>query len=132
MHSFVSRNFSCRSATVTPAPMSLACRRAGGPPMALRPSVQAAQKSPIERLEVVQLDPDKTKNAAFRGCFLVVTDPKPWGVLGYVQPVGECHGIPRTVGGLPFYRAAHGTFARLHVKAPWIPSEVAEVPEVQE
>jgi len=39
--------------------------------------------------DVVQLDPDTTRNKAFAGCFLVVTEPKAFGCMGYVQALGE-------------------------------------------
>lgn len=60
----------------------------------------------IEENMVVQLDPDNTGNPMFAGCFMVVTEVKPWGVQGYVQALGE-DGNP---GGQAYYRAMFGTF----------------------
>lgn len=51
--------------------------------------------------DIVQLDPDNTRNPMFSGCFMVVTEIKPWGCQGYVPALGE-NGKP---GGLAYYRA---------------------------
>lgn len=51
--------------------------------------------------QIVQLDPHTTRNAMFRGCLMVVTEPKPWGAQGYVQALGT-GGEP---GGQAYYRA---------------------------
>lgn len=37
----------------------------------------------------------------FAACFLVVTDPRPWGAQGYVQVIGSGD----QPGGLAYYRA---------------------------
>lgn len=50
---------------------------------------------------VFQLDPENVKNQAFSGCFMVVTEAKPWGVQGFVQALGE----NRKPGGQAYYRA---------------------------
>lgn len=65
--------------------------------------------------EVVQLDPVKTKNKMFAGCLAVVTEIKPWGVLCYVQCIGE-NGEP---GGQAHYRAERDTFEGIGAQAPW-------------
>ena len=51
--------------------------------------------------EIVQLNPLTTLNPMFRGCMLIVTDPKPWGAQGYVQGLGE----NEEIGGQYYYRA---------------------------
>lgn len=51
---------------------------------------------------VVQLNPDTVKNRAFAGCFMVVSEPKPWGAQGYIQAVGEDRATP---GPVAYYRA---------------------------
>ena len=56
--------------------------------------------------DVVQLDPVKTTNPMFRGCMLIVTEPKNWGVQGYVQGLGE----DGQRAGQAYYRAETGTF----------------------
>lgn len=50
---------------------------------------------------VVQLNPDTVGNKMFAGCFMTVSEPKPWGAQGYVQCTGE-NGKP---GGQAYYRA---------------------------
>jgi hypothetical protein len=64
---------------------------------------------------VVQLDPFKTENKAFAGCFMVVTQLFPWGVQGYIQGVGTTQ---NKAGGQAYYRARSGTF-ELIGKAVW-------------
>jgi hypothetical protein len=48
---------------------------------------------PLSVNDVVQIDP--MHDDVFGGCFMVVTDPKPWGAQGYVSVPGK---------GLAFYR----------------------------
>ncbi|MGZ8317538.1 MAG: hypothetical protein ACXWVD_00415 [Telluria sp.] len=50
---------------------------------------------------VVQLNPHTVRNPMFAGCLMVVTEEKRWGVVGYVQALGE-GGKP---GGQAYYRA---------------------------
>jgi hypothetical protein len=66
--------------------------------------------------EIVQLDPEKTGNASFAACLMIVTEVKSWGVQGYVQSLGA----NREIGGCAYYRAENGTFERTGGKAPWI------------
>jgi len=66
---------------------------------------------------VVQLDPVKTSNKMFAGCLMVVTEVKIWGVVGYVQSLGE----KGQSGGQAYYRAEIGTFMPVQNNiAPWI------------
>ena len=53
--------------------------------------------------DVVQLDPVTTRNPMFAGCFMTVTEVKPWGAQGYVQSLG----IDGKPGGQAYYRATH-------------------------
>lgn len=55
---------------------------------------------------IVQLNPETTKNPMFRGCLMVVTELKSWGVQGYVQSLG----VNEEMGGQAYYRAETGTF----------------------
>ena len=55
----------------------------------------------IQPGDVVQLDPDTTRNRMFAGCLMIVSEMKPWGVQGYVQALGQ-NGEP---GGQAYYRA---------------------------
>lgn len=65
--------------------------------------------------DVVQLDPDKTENKMFAGCFMTVTEVKEWGVQGYVQALGA-DGHP---GDQAYYRAENGTFVKIGT-AYWV------------
>lgn len=75
--------------------------------------------------DVVQLSPELTENRAFAGCFLVVTELKPWGVQGYVQALGETRDAP---GGLAYYRAKWGTFEETNGRAVWLVADPAPFP----
>lgn len=55
----------------------------------------------LKKNHVVQLDPEKTRNKAFGGCFMVITEPKPWGAQGYVQGLGT----RESQVGQAYYRA---------------------------
>ena len=59
------------------------------------------EKQSLEVGQVVQLNPETVHNPMFAGCFMTVTEPKPWGAQGYVQALGE-NGQP---GGQAYYRA---------------------------
>lgn len=39
--------------------------------------------------DIFQINPNFSGNRAFAGCFLVATEIKAWGVMGYVQALGE-------------------------------------------
>ena len=67
--------------------------------------------------DIVQLDPEKTINPAFRACLLIVSDVKAWGVQGYVQTLGANRG---ETGGQAYYRAETGTFEPTGGKAVWV------------
>jgi hypothetical protein len=69
----------------------------------------------IEVNDIVQLDPEKTKNKAFAGCLMVVSEVKGWGVQGYVQSLGT----REESGGQAYYRAETGTFEPTGGKAVW-------------
>jgi hypothetical protein len=50
---------------------------------------------------VVQLNPETVTNKMFAGCLMIVTEPKVFGALGYVQALGE----NEEPGGQAYYRA---------------------------
>jgi hypothetical protein len=50
---------------------------------------------------VVQLNPETVENKMFSGCLMIVTEPKIFGALGYVQALGE----NGEAGGQAYYRA---------------------------
>jgi hypothetical protein len=57
---------------------------------------------PLKPGSIVQLNPTTTKNPMFAGCFMCVSEPKPFGAQGYVQALGE-DGKP---GAQAYYRAS--------------------------
>ena len=59
------------------------------------------QKTELRIGDVVLLDLENCRNPMFKGCLLTVTEPKEWGVQGYVQDLGK-NNAP---GGQAFYRA---------------------------
>jgi hypothetical protein len=75
--------------------------------------------------DVVQLDPATTENPAFRGCLMVVTEIKPWGVQGYVQALGDTRDAP---GGQAYYRAQWGTFEETGGRAVWMVESADALP----
>ena len=71
---------------------------------------------PIERGDIVQLNPETTRNRAFAGCMMTVTEKKSFGAQGYVQALGE-NAEP---GGQAYYRANWGELVQTGGKAPWM------------
>ena len=67
--------------------------------------------------DIVQLDPaEHTHHDGFwAGQLLIVTEPKPWGVQGYVQ-------VP---DGRAYYRASEGTFIKVGA-VEWMPADEQE------
>jgi len=65
--------------------------------------------------EIVQLSPD-VGNPAFAYCFMVVTEPKPWGAQGYVYTLGTRDGP----GGQAYYRAKWEEMAWTGGRAEWM------------
>lgn len=67
--------------------------------------------------EIVQLVPGATRNEAFSGCLMVVTEAKAFGAQGYVQALGEARDAP---GGQAYYRAIWAEMEPTGGFAPWI------------
>lgn len=59
--------------------------------------------------DIVQVDPSVE---VFGGCLVVVTEPKPWGIQGYVQSAG--------VPGQQYIRLRFGQIRATGGKAPWV------------
>ena len=55
----------------------------------------------LETGDVVQLNPETVSNKAFAGCMMVITEPKNFGAMGYVQALGT----RQEIGGQAYYRA---------------------------
>lgn len=66
--------------------------------------------------DLVQLNPDTTRNRAFAGCIMTVTEPKSWGAQGYVQGLGPDRQTP---AGQAYYRAVWEEM-ELVGKAEWV------------
>jgi len=81
------------------------------------------KKTELHEGDVVQLDPNKVGNLAFSGCFMVVTEPKPWGAQGYIQALGRSRAEP---GDIAYYRAEWEEM-ELVGKANWTVSEAEPI-----
>lgn len=75
------------------------------------------EKRTLTRGDIVQLVPGETRNKAFAGCLMVVTEPKAFGAQGYVQGLGESRDDP---GGQAYYRATWAEMEPTDGMAPWI------------
>lgn len=83
-------------------------------------------KAEVARLQVgdtVQIDP--AYDPRFGGCFMQVTEPKPWGAQGFV-PIPDGEGVQRA-----FYRCPGEHMAYVG-EAPWVSAEHLENQEQQE
>ena len=65
---------------------------------------------------IVQLNPETCRNRMFAGCFMVVTESKPWGAQGYVQVVGT----NEQPGGQAYYRAQWDEMEATGGRAPFV------------
>jgi hypothetical protein len=78
---------------------------------------------PTDRLrvgDVVQIDP--TQEGCFRGCFMLVTESRSWGAMGYVAcPVGDA------MPGRGYYRCPWEHMEYIG-RATWIPAD--DLPEL--
>jgi hypothetical protein len=72
--------------------------------------------------EVVQLDPESS--TMFGGCFMVVTEPKPWGAQGYIQAFGT----DEATGGQAYYRAKWAKMEPTGGMAVWVAGSASEQP----
>jgi hypothetical protein len=70
--------------------------------------------------DVVQISPD-LPDCFFGGCFLLVTEPKPWGAQGFVA-------MPQNRGELPGRAYFRCKWADMEYVGPaaWIPADDAE------
>lgn len=60
--------------------------------------------------DVVQIDPEH--DSKFGGCFMIVTDYKGWGAVGYVQ-------VPGVNGGQAYYRCPNEAMKKIG-RAEWV------------
>lgn len=66
---------------------------------------------------IVQLNPETCRNPMFAACMLVVTETRSWGVIGYVQALGD----GGQSGGRAYYRAQHDEVVDTNGIACWMP-----------
>lgn len=74
------------------------------------------EKCELKPGEIVQLDPIETKNPMFRGCLMVVSEPKAFGAQGYVQGLGS----NGQSAGQAYYRASWEEMELTGGAAPWV------------
>lgn len=67
--------------------------------------------------DIVMIKPSY-KTPCFRGCLLVVTEPKSFGCQGYIPIVGETY---REEGGNAYLRPSWDDFEITGGVAPWVP-----------
>ena len=72
-------------------------------------------KRELKTGEIVQLNPETTRNRMFAGCLMTVSEPKAFGAQGYVQALGE-NGEP---GGQAYYRANWEEMEETGGVSPW-------------
>ena len=74
----------------------------------------------LEKGDIVQLNPKHTHVPAFAGCLMVVSDPKAWGAVGYVQALGR---TKNAESHFAYYRASWEEMEPTGGKAQWIQEE---------
>lgn len=75
--------------------------------------------TPLNVGDVVQIDPAVAeRDGFFGGCFMLVTEPKPWGAQGFISIPGERGTLP----GRAFYRAKFDEM-ELIGRAVWVAAE---------
>ena len=65
--------------------------------------------------DIVQINPECETNPMFGGCLLVVTELKSFGVMGYVQALGE----NEKVGGQAYIRLPWNEFEPTRGTVVW-------------
>ncbi|HET6382644.1 MAG TPA: hypothetical protein VFJ58_04565 [Armatimonadota bacterium] len=73
--------------------------------------------------DVVQISPDR-ENDFFSGCFMLVTEPKPWGAMGFVAVPASRISPP----GRAFARVKWEDM-ELVGRAAWIPQDDSDLVE---
>jgi len=67
--------------------------------------------------DVVQIDP-QLDNCFFRGCFMIVTEPKSWGAQGFIAMPGKRDEMP----GRAYFRCKFENM-ELVGRATWVPAD---------
>lgn len=84
-----------------------------------------AEGEAIEAGDVVQIMPDH--GGFFGGCFMLVTEARPWGVVGFIAIPAAQRGQPPSAA---YYRAASHEFLRIG-ESRWVPDDVQVADEVK-
>lgn len=66
---------------------------------------------------IIQLNPGTTRNRAFAGCLMIITEVRQWGAQGYVQALGDNRDES---GGQAYYRAKWEEMEMTGGSAVWI------------
>jgi hypothetical protein len=82
---------------------------------------EAQKKQLIKVGQVVQINPECKVNPMFGGCMMIVTELKGWGVMGFVQALGE----DMKVGGRAYIRLKWEEIEWVGT-APWVPADEIE------
>jgi len=69
---------------------------------------------PLAAGEIVQLHPLKVGRSEFAGCLMVVTDPRTWGAIGYIEALKPDGSSARF-----FYRASWEEIERTGGAVVW-------------
>ena len=72
--------------------------------------------------DILQIAPDCAVNPMFGGCMMIVSELKGWGVMGYVQALGE----NGECGGQAYIRLRWDQVEPTGGKAVWITEHHAE------
>lgn len=75
------------------------------------------QPTPLKVGEIMQLNPDTTRNPMFGACLFIVTEPKSFGAMGYVQGLGN----DGKRGGQAYYRPTWDEMEQTGGMAYWLP-----------
>ena len=81
------------------------------------------EKRDLQVGDVVQISPE-LPDCLFGGCFMLVTEPKPWGAHGFIAMPGERGELP----GQAYFRCKFVGMEYVGF-APWIPADKISSPE---
>jgi len=76
-----------------------------------------SQNEDFKEGDIAQVNPDK--DAVFGSCFMLITEVRSWGVIGYVS-IPSPHGA-----GQAFLRKKYEDIERVG-RASWIPAQLGE------
>lgn len=83
----------------------------------------SAHESVYHPGDIVQIRPDCKVNPMFSACLMTISEVKSWGVMGYVQGLGE-NGEP---GGQAYIRLNFNEIEPTGGKAPWVTGSLSNL-----